>query len=92
MTAKKTTRRDGVNPTGGAHQTDTTDRVSGSDESTIIDYLETETPRSIDQIAGKCRLPRAYLRALLRDLAAAGRIEYTDNFANVWLPDGGRNE
>jgi len=92
MTAKKTTRRDRVNPTGGAHQTDTTDRVSGSDESTIIDYLETETPRSIDQIAGKCRLPRAYLRALLRDLAAAGRIEYTDNFANVWLPDGGRNE
>ena len=92
MTAKKTTRRDRVNPTGGAHQTATTDRVSDPDVTTIIDYLEAETPRSIDQIAGKCRLPRAYLRALLRDLAAAGRIEYTDDFRRVWLPGGDCDE
>jgi predicted ArsR family transcriptional regulator len=86
--ADQRTRRGRVNATGGLHQWATTDLVSDPDVQTIIEYLDTEAPRSIDEIAGKCRLPRAYLQALLSSLATADRIEYTENFQQVWLAGG----
>ena len=86
--ADQCTRRGRVNPAGGLHQWSTTDLVSDPDVQAITEYLDSEDPCSIDEIAGKCRLPRAYLQALLRGLATAGRIEYTDDFNQVWLTGG----
>jgi hypothetical protein len=83
--ADQRTRRGRDNATGGLRQWATTDLVSDPHAQTIIEYLDTEAPHSIDEIAGKCRLPRAYLQALLRGLATTDRIEYTENFQRVWL-------
>jgi hypothetical protein len=88
--ARQRTRRGHVNGIGGATSspdTETHVRVSDPDVQAIINHLDEAGPQSIAQLAGKTRLPRAYLRLHLEALADAGIITYTEGYATIRLTD-----
>lgn len=90
MTANEITRRRCVNPVGGTPpHSETHAVVTDEDATAIINYLDKTGSRSIDQLAGKTKLPRAYLKLLLEALADAGILEHTQDFDEVKLTNGG---
>ena len=90
MTTRQTTRRDRVSLTDEGSfliQFDKHDLVSGTDVQSIISYLDDTGVCSIEQIAGKFKLPRAYLKLVLKTLADAGVISHTADFSRIQLVD-----
>lgn len=86
MTARKPTRgsRDNTGA-GGSPGHDDSDAAPtlDPDAQQILEYLDERGGCTIDQLAGKLRLPRAYLKQLLRDLETDGYITVDAGFSAV---------